>query len=430
MDQNGKNHDYWLIPPNEAISLGEIIGPGAIKHIWMTSFCRRSRFPSIMDPADNAQTAPVNEIAPPLGVVWDAYDPDYYRKVLIRITWDRQDCPSVLVPYGDFFCIGHSMPMTFQSLPVQVSVKPEESKVFGGAASVSCYWPMPFNEHAKIEIVNENDAPFGLFFHIDFELYPEKLDGDVAYFHALWKRELPCNGWGNDLQVNSPEVNSVANLYGEENYVILDVEGCGHYVGCNLSVKHFQGSWWGEGDDMIFIDGESFPSIVGTGTEDYFNHAWGMQSGHHSLYHGSILHETDTPETYQVAYRFHIEDPVHFSKHLKVTVEHGHANHLSDDWSSTAYWYQLLPTRPFGIQPVEERIPLKFGQTVAQKSTPPLTDEMKAAHEAMKRRAEAFFPKQRGVQAEYNQAARNYAGGNAEYARQLRARADGEPERS
>ena len=423
-DQNGKNHDYWQIPPNETISLGELTGPGAIKHIWMTSFCRRSRFPSIMDPQDNAMTAPVNEIAPPLGVVWDAYDPDYYRKVLIRITWDHQDCPSVLVPYGDFFCIGHCLPMTFQSLPVQVSVKPEESKVFGGAASVSCYWPMPFNKHAKVEIVNENDVPFGLFFHIDYELYPEALDDNVPYFHALWKRELPCNGWGNDLQVNSPEVNSVANLDGAENYVVLDVEGRGHYVGCNLSVKHFQGSWWGEGDDMVFIDGEPMPSIVGTGTEDYFNHAWGMQSGNYSLYSGSILHETDTPETYQVSYRFHIEDPIHFSKSLKVTMEHGHANHLSDDWSSTAYWYQLLPTKPFSIQPVEERIPLKFGETVAQKSNPSMKDDMKAAQLSMKHRAEMYFPKQKTVQEKYQHVARDYAEHNILDAEQLRKLAD------
>ena len=166
-DQNGKNHDYWLIPPNESVTLGEIFGPGCIKHIWMTSFCRKSVFPGLITPEDNSRVAPVNEIAPPLGIVWDARDPDYYRKALIRITWDHQDCPSVLVPFGDFFCIGHSMPVTFNSLPIQVSVNPAEERVFGGAASVSSYFPMPFNEHAKVEIVNENDKPFGLYFHID-----------------------------------------------------------------------------------------------------------------------------------------------------------------------------------------------------------------------------------------------------------------------
>ena len=229
-DQNGKNHDYWLIPPNESVTLGEIFGPGSIRHIWMTSFCRKSIFPGLIPPEDNGRVAPVNEIAPPLGIVWDVRDPDYYRKALLRITWDRQDCPSVLVPFGDFFCIGHSMPVTFNSLPIQVSVNPAEERVFGGAASVSCYFPMPFNEHAKVEIINENDVPFGLYFQIDYELYQEKLGADTAYFHACWKRQLPCEGWGNDILTNSPEINSVSNLTGENNYVLLETEGEGHYA--------------------------------------------------------------------------------------------------------------------------------------------------------------------------------------------------------
>ena len=419
-DQNGKNHDYWLIPPNESVTLGEIFGPGCIKHIWMTSFCRKSAFPGLITPEDNSRVAPVNEIAPPLGIVWDARDPDYYRKALIRITWDHQDCPSVLVHFGDFFCIGHSMPVTFNSLPIQVSVNPAEERVFGGAASVSSYFPMPFNEHAKVEIVNENDKPFGLYFHIDYELYKESLGKDTAYFHACWKRCLPCEGWGNDLQTNSPEVNSVSNLSGEDNYVLLETEGEGHYVGCNLSVKHFQGSWWGEGDDMFFIDGEKFPSIIGTGTEDYFNHAWGMQQGNHSLYCGSILHERDLPEAYQVAYRFHIEDPVHFKKSIKVTMEHGHANHLSDDWSTTAYWYQTLPTKPFGIQSVEERIPLKLGEVALQKKTLNENDEMKAAHKSMSDRGDIFYPAQKAVHERYQEITRNYSRGNIEYGKDLR----------
>lgn len=153
-----------------------------------------------------------------------------------------------------------------------------------------------------------------------------------------------------------PEVNNVTNFKGENNYTVLDVEGTGHYVGCNLTVKHYQGSWWGEGNDMFFIDGEEYPSLNGTGTEDYFNHAWGMQKNAYPFF-GTIVHESDT-DGFQVSYRFHITDPVRFEKSLKVTIEHGHANHLSDDWSSTAYWYQTLPTaKPITILPVEERIP-------------------------------------------------------------------------
>lgn len=121
---------------------------------------------------------------------------------------------------------------------------------------------------------------------------------------------MPCSGWGNDLCVNSPEVNSVPNFDGKENFLMLDTKGRGHYVGCNLSVLHFQGSWWGEGDDMILIDDEEEPSINGTGAEDYFNHAWGMQRNQ-SPYNGTIMHDGDT-KGYQVSYRFHLTDPIHF----------------------------------------------------------------------------------------------------------------------
>jgi hypothetical protein len=128
------------------------------------------------------------------------------------------------------------------------------------------------------------------------------------------------------------------------NYVILETEGRGHYVGCNLSVAHFQGSWWGEGDEMIFVDNDEEwpPSLHGTGSEDYFGHAWGMQDNAF-LTNGSALHESIIPG-YQVSYRFHLTDPIHFAERISVTLEHGHANHLSDDWSSTAYWYQTLPS--------------------------------------------------------------------------------------
>ena len=154
-DQRGKNQDYWEIPAGETISLGEVEGPGCITHIWMTSSCRKVVAPSILDPVLNASAAPVMEIHPALGVIWDDYDPFYYRKVLIKITWDDQDTPSVLAPLGDFFCIGNSYPGNFSSLPFNVSLKPEEAGRYGAPCSVSCYFPMPFNKKAKIEIVQE-----------------------------------------------------------------------------------------------------------------------------------------------------------------------------------------------------------------------------------------------------------------------------------
>jgi len=355
----------------------------------MTSSCRRVKAPAILDPVQNASAAPVMEIHPALGVIWDDYDPFYYRKVLIKMTWDDQDTPSVLVPFGDFFCIGNCYPGNFSSLPFNVSLKPEEAGRYGAPCSVSCYFPMPFDKKARIEIINENDMPFILYFNIDYEMYKEPLGEETAYFHACWNRENPCKGWGNYIQVNSPEVNNVSNLKGENNYVVLDVEGKGHYVGCNLTVKHYQGSWWGEGNDMFFIDGEEYPSLNGTGTEDYFNHAWGMQRNAFPFF-GTIVHEGDT-DGFQVSYRFHITDPVRFEKQLKVTIEHGHANHLSDDWSSTAYWYQLLPTvNPLNMLPVEERLPNVPELHTPKAEMTELTDEMKAARESFETRFKTY----------------------------------------
>ena len=284
---------------------------------------------------------------------------------------------------------------------------------------LSCYFPMPFNKKAKIEIVNENELPFILYFNIDYEMYKEPLDENTAYFHASWHRENPCQGWGPDLQTNCPEVNNVTNFKGENNYTVLDVEGTGHYVGCNLTVKHYQGSWWGEGNDMFFIDGEEYPSLNGTGTEDYFNHAWGMQKNAYPFF-GTIVHESDT-DGFQVSYRFHITDPVRFEKSLKVTIEHGHANHLSDDWSSTAYWYQTLPTaKPITILPVEERIPNVPVLPERNLQMPELTEEMKEARESWAKRWEEYKPAREEQFRIKENKARRESKLNTEFAKKLR----------
>lgn len=418
-DHSGKNQDYWEIPSGESITLGEIEGPGCITHMWMTSSCRKVKSPSILDPVLNANAAPVMEIHPALGVIWDDYDPFYYRKALIRITWDDQDTPSVLVPFGDFFCIGNSFPGNFSSMPFNVSLKPEEAGKYGAPCSVSCYFPMPFNKKAKIEIINENELPFILYFNIDYEMYQEPLSSDTAYFHACWNRQNPCDGWGPDLQVNTPEVNTVSNLKGDGNYVLLDTKGTGHYVGCNLTVRHFQGSWWGEGNDMFFIDGEEYPSLNGTGTEDYFNHAWGMQKNAFPFF-GTIVHESNT-DGFQVSYRFHVTDPVHFEKSLKVTIEHGHSNQLSDDWSSTAYWYQQLPTlTKLAILPVDKRLPVvpQWPERVLTK--PELTEEMIHAHKNYEARWKEYNPARQKQIRIKEEKARHESALNTQFAKELR----------
>ncbi|WP_206602287.1 glycoside hydrolase family 172 protein [Chimaeribacter arupi] len=391
-DTSGKNQDYWMIGAGDTVRLADIQGPGCITHLWMTQFCRRVLGPGLIDPAAGQYVAPINEINNALGVSWEIHDPDYYRKVLLKIYWDDQTTPSVLVPLGDFFCVGHGIPATFTSLPFTVSVRPEEQYRPGGTAALNCYLPMPFNRRAIIEVENQNDVPYGQYFHIDYEQYPQELGADTAYFHASWRREAPCAGWAPELQVNSPEVN-IPNLDGANNYVILDIEGEGHYIGCNLSVAHAQGTWWGEGDDMIFVDDDTWPpTLVGTGSEDYFNHAWGMQENA-SLMNGCSLHDAHVPG-HQTCYRFHLTDPVHFKKRIRVTMEHGHANHLADDWATTAYWYQTLPSQPVTIQPVEERLP---GQRTGEPQVA-LTPEMQQQKaQAQQRFAAMMRLRQEGI---------------------------------
>lgn len=419
-DQSGRNQDYWMIPPNESVSICDIEGPGCISHIWMTSFCRDYQGPGLLEPSENAKAAPVNEIHNALGLNREGTDPEYFRKALIKITWDNQISPSVLVPLGDFFGIGDSKPSNFTSLPLNVSVKPSENLQYGAQCSMSCYFPMPFNSRACIEVINENERPLGLYFYVDYELYHNPFTDDTPFFHASWRRENPCNGWGDDLQVNSPEVNSVPNLSGEQNYVVLETEGEGHYVGCNLTVRHFQGSWWGEGDDMIFIDGEEFASLKGTGSEDYFNHAWGMQKNQFPFF-GSIIHESEVSGL-QVSYRFHIPDPIHFSKSIKVTLEHGHSNHLSDDWSSTAYWYQTLPGPPLEILPVQKRLPNIPVQNkpILEEGVIELTREMEMAKDSMANRAASFFKKKNEALLEKQARTRKYEAGNIEFCKSTR----------
>ena len=422
-DQSGRNQDYWVIGPRETRVLADLEGPGCITHIWLTQFCRRVLGPGLLDPRDTAQAAPVLEIHNALGLNWEEADPDYYRKIVLRITWDDQAHPSVLAPLGDFFGVGHSMPANFASAAFTVSAKPEEALRPGGSASLNCYLPMPFQRRALVEVVNENDLPYSQYFHIDYELYRRPLPEDMGYLHAQWRRENPCRGWAPDVQVNSPQTNAT-NLTGSGNYVVLEAEGSGHYVGCNLSVAHFQASWWGEGDEMIFIDGEGWPpSLHGTGTEDYFNHAWGMQKNAYP-YHGAIVHESDVPG-YPVSYRFHLVDPVRFSSAIRVTIEHGHANHLSDDWASTAYWYQRLPSRPFGLAPVAERLPTRAAPPAPPGANgfppePDTGDEAARLREAYEERRRAYLALIDERAAERSRVSAAYAQRNAEAAARIR----------
>jgi hypothetical protein len=203
-----------------------------------------------------------------------------------------------------------------------------------------------------------------LWYYIDYELH-DSIPENFLRFHATWNRENPTQGIIARSMVNEEFQQGGVNLSGNDNYIILEAKGQGHYIGCNLNVENLRQTeemnWYGAGDDMIFIDGEQFPpSLHGTGLEDYFNTAWCPQQEFSGLYHGITMGGKRNWSGKSSYYRFHIEDPIMFTKSIRVTVEHGHANRRSDDYSSTAYWYQTEPHMTYSPLPdVEARLPVK-----------------------------------------------------------------------
>ena len=319
-DVTGRNADWWSIKPGEARVLADIKGPGRITHIWMTQR-------------------------------------HHYRECLLRMTWDNAPHASVLVPLGDFFGLGHSIVNSYQSFLFSASTA--DNNRFNSGCALNCYVQMPFRERAVIELINESNEVHGQYFYIDYETYDHPLGDDELYFHAEFRRENPFGGWAHEIPVNIPESNIVnkEQLAYKNNYVILETKGRGHYIGCNISVTNFQGSWWGEGDDMIWVDGYKWPpDLHGTGSEDYLNQAWGMQRNAF-MRNGSSIFEGDT-HGYQTSYVHHIDNPVRFEKSIKVTIEHGHGNHLCNEMSSVAYWYAAEPTAAVKVPPVNKRLPV------------------------------------------------------------------------
>lgn len=319
-DTTGRNGDAWCIPAGESRVLADIGGPGRITHIWMTQG-------------------------------------NHYRECLLRITWDNASSPSVLCPLGDFFGLGHGIVNSYQSFLFSASTR--NNHAFNQGCALNAYVPMPFAERALVELVNESDEDHWQYFYIDYETFDTPPGPDTGYFHAEFRRENPFGGWGHEILVNTEEANIVnaERLAWDANYVILETRGRGHYLGCNLSVTNFQGTWWGEGDDMIWVDGYKWPpDLHGTGSEDYLNQAWGMQDNAF-MRNGSSIHESHTGG-YQTSYVHHLENPVRFQEQIKVTIEHGHGNHLRNEMSSTAYWYAAEPTAIQPVPPVEKRLPV------------------------------------------------------------------------
>ncbi len=318
-DRTGGNRDYWPIPAGQTVTLGETDGPGCIRHIWMTT------------------TENDNNL----------------RRLVLRMYWDREEMPSVVCPIGDFFGLGHAKATYWQSLPLQAFY-----------LGLNCWFPMPFARGARVAVTNDSDSDSFLYFYIDYEEWDAPGE-DLARFHACWRRELVVKKPEHEGP-NAAGKTERLNTTGQDNYVLLDTEGRGHYVGCCLHLDTNETGWWGEGDDMIFVDGEPWPpALHGTGTEDYFCGAWNynrLQQSFCTPYFGYSFKGNADYTGKHSQYRFHIEDPVRFERSIRVTIEHGHANDRQGDWNSTAYWYQVDRAKPLPELPAfADRLPFSHG---------------------------------------------------------------------
>ena len=300
-DPTGGNADGrhdWPMQPGETRTIAQIEGAGAITHIWITIASK---------------------------------DEKHLKNLVLRMYWDGENSPSVEAPIGDFFGLGHAKYYQYSSLPVQI----------GTDKGLNCFWRMPFSSGARITVTNEGPVEGEAFYYyVDYQQY-DSAPKDTGRFHAQYRQAYPCPAG--------------------KNYAFLEAEGRGHYVGCNLSIHNRAGGWWGEGDDMIYIDGAEQPQLHGTGSEDYFCGAWAYGEPFSNLYFGCpLIDGGHTQNALWNVYRYHIEDPIPFTKSIRVTIEHGHANNRKDDFSSVAYWYQTEPHAAFPPFPKpEDRLPSK-----------------------------------------------------------------------
>lgn len=306
-DRTGGNADARPVAPGSTITVLDEDGPGQISHIWFTI-------------ADKEQY--------------------HLKKIVLRMHWDGETTSSVEAPIGDFFGLGTGEYFLYQSIPLAV----------GADKALNCFFPMPFQKHARITVTNEgHERVDSLYWNIDWRAYHSPLPAGTAYFHAQYRQATPS--------IAVP--NAKINLDGKNNYVWMEATGGGHFVGVTMSVIENADGWWGEGDDMFLIDGEKLPSINGTGTEDYFLGAWdfGGKPFSYRLFGVPVVGQEKKDAKWSV-YRFHLDSPIPFTKSLWATIEHGHANDRGDNFYSVAYWYQSEPHMQFPeLPPVDSRVP-------------------------------------------------------------------------
>lgn len=311
-----KVHPCDPIAPGETFVMADIEGPGCIQQIWMT-------------PTGN------------------------YRHTILRIYWDDQEHPSVECPVGDFFASAYTNFDTFAQISsLAVCVNP------GNA--FNCHWPMPFRKRCRITMQNIGSGEMRIFYQINYAL--NEVPEDAAYFHTQFRRTNPLP-------------------YGKIFTILDGVQGHGHYAGTYMAWGLNNNNWWGEGEIKFYLDGDipagksldeavaehggdCFPTICGTGTEDYFCGSYNFENKATKQYQEFTTPYTGVPHIVRPdgvyksqmrfsMYRWHITDPIRFEKDLAVTIQalgwrsEGRYLPLQDDIASVAFWYQTLPTVPF-----------------------------------------------------------------------------------
>jgi hypothetical protein len=317
-DRSGGNGDAVRVEPGKSATLLEATGAGVVTHLWFTI---------------------------------DSQDPHHLKNLVLRAWWDGENSPSVEVPIGDFFGLGLGEYFTYQSALLAVAP----------IKALNAYFQMPFSNGARLTLTNDGKIRTdSLYFHVDYVTLPSLPEG-LGRFHAQYRQAVPTKAWTDEWTNEYDErINGKKNLSGEGNYVFLDAAGKGHFVGVTHSILQNQEQWPGEGDDMIFIDGDAMPTINGTGTEDYYNGAWDFGGQAFAYMHQGaplMVNPEHIGGRYSL-YRWHIESPIAFEKSIRVTIESGHGNHRADDYYSTAYWYQTEPHAAFPALPAPEaRVP-------------------------------------------------------------------------
>jgi hypothetical protein len=311
-DVTGGNADAWPIKAGAEHELFNASGAGVISHIWFT-IAAQSAF--------------------------------HLKELVLRGYWDGNAKPSIETPVGDFFGLNLGDYVIYESQYLACSP----------GRSLNCYFAMPYRKGARLTVANEGTRDVGAYYsNIDY-LEMDTLPTDALYFHAQYRQATP-----NVAQHLPGE----KNPDGATNYVFCETRGRGHLMGVTLGVVQNAEYWMGEGDEMIFVDDPTKPLINGTGSEDYFLGSWDFggryaaQPFSHRMYGAPLIQSAERTGGRYCCYRFHGDNPVTFTKYLKHTIEHGHANDRADNFYSCAFWYQDQPYTDFPTLPAaSQRVP-------------------------------------------------------------------------